>query len=73
MTPMLRKFIINAQPTGSDAFDELHRNLAPMLTKYRNSSPTDLQNILHRQKALSALAKLWEINHPGYTFFPPKE
>ena len=62
----VRKYVINVHPTGSDAFDEMHRKLTPMLTKYRNSPPTD------RPKDLSVLAKSWEINHPGHTFFPPK-
>jgi len=68
----VRKYIINAHPTGNRAFDELFRDAAIRLQQYRtapitSSNPDDALSDLHD------LGTLYRIRHPGYTFFPPKE
>jgi hypothetical protein len=68
----VRKYIINGQPTGSDAFDELHRNLAPLVTKYQTATAKSPIDIIFNQEILFFLVKDWEKNHPGYTFFSPQ-
>jgi hypothetical protein len=67
----VRKYIINGQPTGSDAFDELHRSLVPLLTKSRTATYVAPKHIVDKDILLS-LSSGWENNHPGHTFFPPK-
>jgi hypothetical protein len=68
----VRKYVINGHPTGSDAFDELHRNLTPLLTKSRTAPYVGPKHNLDKDILLS-LSTGWEKNHPGHTFFPPKE
>jgi hypothetical protein len=63
----VRRHIINAVPTGNDAFDELHKELAPLVAEYRSTRrPRRMYN------SLISLAKSWENNHPGQKFFPRK-
>jgi hypothetical protein len=66
----VRKYLVNAHPTGNNAFDKLHQSLALLVTRYRNASPTD-PDFLY-SKALSSLADQWEHNHLGHTFFLPE-
>ncbi len=71
-TSFVRKHIVNSQTTGSDAYDDLHLNLNRLLIKYRTSSSADSKDVLFTQKEFRSLTKEWEKNHPGYSFFAPK-
>jgi hypothetical protein len=72
----VRRFILSAQPTGSEPFDTLHKELAPLLTQYRKVlpriSPTDPDDLKSPQGKLFLLVQSWEKNHPGQRFFSAK-
>jgi hypothetical protein len=69
----VRRFILNAHPTGSDAFNELHKELAPVLARYRYKNPTGLKYNHSTRQGLVVLAQEWERKHPGQTFFPAED
>ena len=68
-----RKYIINSQPTGNDAFDEMCRGVAPIAELYRTHRFFIAKDSRSTRKALFSLKNAWEHNHPGYTFFPPEQ
>ena len=72
----MRKYIVNAHRTGSDAFDELHQELKPLVIECLNVSPLEskAKYILSKEKQLLfSLVKKWRGNHPRHTFFPDEK
>lgn len=77
-----RRYSVNLQSTGTEAFDSLFREMARLTQRQKPlspgkeiiySEPEDLEEIVDRLGLKQSIATLWykwEQHHPGQSFFP---
>jgi hypothetical protein len=71
----VRKYIVNAHPSGSEAFDKMFRSVGGVFQQYRDVAitPTTPSHTLHALNQLDMLEKWYEKKHPGHKFYPPQQ
>lgn len=67
---IFRKYVLLGTPTGTDAYDDLMKEINDEIAEDLEESLKDYPTIIIRQTQLANLRKNWESNHPGESFVP---